>query len=190
MNSLTKVGLAVVCSLAAMAAGGAVFIGSGVYNIGADDHHTKMILAMIDKLRDHSIDLRARRIDAHYETGPERMADGAQRYAALCVGCHLAPGVTNSDLRKGLYPHPPNLAQEHILDSRRAFWTIKHGIKMSAMPAWGYALNDQAIWDIISFVRQMPAMSPETYQRLSVSAHIDPSHPMPVVERTERTAHC
>ena len=187
MNSLAKVGLAVACSFVAMVAGGAVFIRSGVYNIAADDHHTRMTLAMIEKLRDHSIDLRARRIDAHDETGPERMADGAQRYAALCVDCHLAPGMTNSDLRKGLYPHPPNLAQENILDSRRAYWTIKHGIKMSAMPAWGCTLNDQAIWDIISFVRRMPAMSPETYQQLSVSAPTDPSHPASVVGRIDRT---
>jgi mono/diheme cytochrome c family protein len=190
MNSLTNVGIAIVGSLAAIAVGGAVFIGSGVYNIGADNHHTKMILAMIDKLRDHSIDLRARRIDAHYETGPKRIANGAQRYAALCVGCHLAPGVTKSDLRKGLYPHPPNLAQEDIRDSRRAFWTIKHGIKMSAMPAWGCTLNDQAIWDIVSFVRQMPGMSPETYQQLLMSTHTDSSHPMPVVEGIDRAARC
>ena len=167
MNNLTRVGIAVVGSFAALAVGAAVFIRSGVYNIGADHHHAKLTQAMIDKLRDHSIDLRARGIDAHYETGPKQIADGAQRYAALCVGCHLAPGVTKSDLRKGLYPHPPNLAQEDILDSRRAFWTIKHGIKMSAMPAWGKTLDDAAIWDVVSFVRKMPVMTPETYQQLS-----------------------
>jgi len=43
--------------------------------------------------------------------------------------------VTKSDLRPGLYPHPPNLAQEDTRDAQKAFWTIKHGIKMSAMPA-------------------------------------------------------
>jgi mono/diheme cytochrome c family protein len=74
-----------------------------------------------------------------------------------------------SDLSKGLYPHPPNLVQEDIQDARRAFWTIKHGIKMSAMPAWGGTLNDEAIWDIVAFLRQMPSMSPETYQQLSMS---------------------
>lgn len=190
MNGLTRVGIAVVGCLGALVVGAAVFIGSGVYNIGADHHHAKMTLAMINKLRDHSIDLRARRIEAHYETGPKQTADGAQRYAALCVGCHLAPGVTKSDLRKGLYPHPPNLAQEDLLDSRRAFWTIKHGIKMSAMPAWGCTLNDQAIWDIVSFVRQMPAMSPETYQQLSMNTYTDSSNPMPVVEGIDRAARC
>ncbi len=40
---------------------------------------------------------------------------------------------------------------------------------MSAMPAWGKSLDDAAIWEIVAFARQMPAMSPETYQQLSKS---------------------
>jgi hypothetical protein len=30
-------------------------------------------------------------------------------------------------------------------------------------------LNDDAIWDLVAFVRQMPTMTPETYQELSTS---------------------
>jgi mono/diheme cytochrome c family protein len=52
-------------------------------------------------------------------------------------------------------------------DGRRAFWIIKHGIKMSAMPAWSKALDDEAIWDVVSFVRRMPDMTPETYRELT-----------------------
>jgi mono/diheme cytochrome c family protein len=167
MIGKAKVGLAVVGILAVLASAGAVFIGSGVYNIGADDHHTKVVLALIEQLRDRSIELRARTIDVPQLEGPKRIAAGAEHYAALCVGCHLAPGVTKSDIRPGLYPHPPSLAQEDPRDARRAFWTIKHGIKMSAMPAWGKSLDDAEIWDIVSFVRKMSAMSPETYQQLS-----------------------
>jgi mono/diheme cytochrome c family protein len=70
-------------------------------------------------------------------------------------------------LRSGLYPHPPNLAQEDLQDPRKAFWTIKHGIKMSAMPAWGKNLDDAAIWELVAFVRQMPNMSTDTYQQLA-----------------------
>jgi len=54
-----------------------------------------------------------------------------------------------------------------VRDSRRAFWTIKHGIKMSAMPAWGKSFDDAAIWDIVAFVRKMPEMTSETYQQLA-----------------------
>ena len=167
MIGKAQFGLAVVGILAVLASGGAVFIGSGVYNIGADDHHTKLVLAVIEQLRERSIADRARTIEVKYVVDPARIAAGAQRYAALCVGCHLAPGVTKSDLRPGLYPHPPNLAQEEMQPAQRAFWIVKHGIKMSAMPAWGKTLDDAAIWDVVAFIRKMPAMTPETYQELS-----------------------
>jgi mono/diheme cytochrome c family protein len=168
MKNETKTGLVVAVTLAALAiSGGAVFIGSGVYDIGADDHHTKFALAVIERLRDRSIEARTRRVEVHTVSDAARIAAGAQRYAALCVTCHLAPGVTKSDLRPGLYPHPPNLAQEEKQGEQRAFWIIKHGIKMSAMPAWGKTLDDAAIWDLVAFVRRLPEMSPETYAQLS-----------------------
>jgi mono/diheme cytochrome c family protein len=167
MGGTAKFGLALLGILALAAIGGVLFIGSGVYNIGADDHHTKVVLLLIERLRERSIEVRARNVDVPQLEDPKRVAAGAQRYAALCVGCHLAPGVTKSDIRAGLYPHPPSLAQEAVRDSRRSFWTIKHGIKMSAMPAWGKSLDDAAIWDIVAFVRQLPEMPAPTYQELS-----------------------
>jgi mono/diheme cytochrome c family protein len=148
---------------------GSVFIGSGIYNIGADDHHTKIVLALIEQLRERSIAVRARTVDVPNLdlADPKRIAAGAGHYAALCVGCHLAPGVTKSDIRQGIYPHPPNLAQEEPRQVRSAFWTIKHGIKMSAMPAWTTTLNDAAVWDLVAFIQKMPTMTPEDYQQLS-----------------------
>src|SRR5580658_1366808 len=167
MTAIPKVGLGVAATLVVLAIGAVVIVGSGVYNIGADDHHTKIVLSVITQLRNRSIAVRAHEIDIPDLNDPKRIAAGVQHYAALCIGCHLAPGVTKSDIRIGLYPHPPNLAEENIDDAQKAFWVIKHGIKMSAMPAWGKSLNDAAIWDIVSFVRQMPMMTPETYQQLS-----------------------
>jgi mono/diheme cytochrome c family protein len=160
-------GLGIVLTVAASILGVAVFVGSGLYNIGADDHHSKPVLAIIETLRERSIGARAAAIAVPRLEDPASIATGAARYSALCAGCHLAPGVTKSDLRAGLYPHPPNLAQEDVRDPRRAFWTIKHGIKMSAMPAWGKSLDDATIWDIVAFLRQMPTVSSETYQQLS-----------------------
>jgi mono/diheme cytochrome c family protein len=117
-------------------------------------------------LRDRSIEARLGEIKPQLTATPAMIQSGAEHYAALCVGCHLAPGILKSDLRTGLYPHPPNLAQEDIQESRRAFWIIKHGIKMSAMPAWGKTLEDAEIWDVVAFVRKMPGMTAEGYQQL------------------------
>ena len=169
MKSYSQIGLGVAVAIALIAIGAAGFVTSGVYNIGADDHLTGIVLTIIEELRERSIGTRADSIAVPRLEDPSRVTAGAARYSTLCVGCHLAPGVTRSDLRKGLYPHPANLAQEDIRDSRRAFWTIKHGIKMSAMPAWGNTLNDEAIWDLVAFVRQMPTMTPDTYRQLTTS---------------------
>jgi len=157
----------IVCTLAVGIIGAGVLVESGFYDIGADDHHTTFVLGIIEQLRERSIAVRDRSIDLRLEEAPERIAAGAEHYAALCAGCHLAPGMTKSAIRPGLYPHPPNLAQEDLRDARRAFWIIKHGIKMSGMPAWGKTLDDAAIWDLVSFVRKMPDMTVETYQQIS-----------------------
>jgi len=162
-----KATIAVIATLLLGALGAALFVESGLYNIGADDHHTKAVLALITQLRNRSIETRLGSIKPQLQATPAMIEAGAKHYAALCAGCHLAPGQFKSDLRIGLYPHPPNLAQEEMQESRRAFWIVKHGIKMSAMPAWGKTLDDDAIWDVVAFVRKMPNLTPEEYQQLA-----------------------
>jgi mono/diheme cytochrome c family protein len=164
---MRKVTLAVIAVVLSGALAAALFIESGFYNIGADDHHTKVVLALITQLRDRSIEARLGEIKPQLTATPAMIKSGAEHYAVLCVGCHLAPGVAKSDLRAGLYPHPPSLAQEDVQESRRAFWIIKHGIKMSAMPAWSKTLDDAAIWDVVAFVRKMPSLTAEDYQQLA-----------------------
>ena len=154
-------------ALGALAIGAGLFIASGLYNIGADDHHTALVTALIAQLRDRSIEVRARAVAVPDLSVAAGIEAGARRYALECPVCHLAPGLSHSALRRGLYPHPPNLAQQQPPDPRRAFWVIKHGIKMSAMPAWGTTLEDPAIWELVAFIERMPAMSPEDYQRLT-----------------------
>ena len=54
-----------------------MFVGSGVYNIGADDHHTKIVLAIIEQLRERSIAARARALDVPNLEDPTKIAAGA-----------------------------------------------------------------------------------------------------------------
>ena len=164
---IPNVALGAAATLLALAIGTTAFVSSGLYNIGGDDHHTRVVLTIIEQLRNRSIALRTHGLDAPNLGDPKNIAARAQHYAALCIDCHLAPGVTKSEIRAGLYPHPPNLAEEDVDDAQRAFWIIKHGIKMSAMPAWGKTFNDVAIWEIVAFVRQMPMMTAESYQQLT-----------------------
>jgi hypothetical protein len=58
--------LGVVATVTSLAIGGGMFIGTGVYNTGASDHHTKTAFANIRELRERSIGLRSRSIDLRY----------------------------------------------------------------------------------------------------------------------------
>lgn len=162
-----RLAAAVAAGLGALGLGAGLIVASGLYNIGADDHHTALVTALIAELRDRSIEVRARTVAVPDLSGAASIEAGARRYALECSACHLAPGVNHSQLRRGLYPHPPNLAQQQPPDPQRAFWVIKHGIKMSAMPAWGLTFEDPAIWELVAFLERMPAMTPEAYQRLT-----------------------
>jgi mono/diheme cytochrome c family protein len=167
MRTLATVAVTLGVTLAAMGAGAAVFVSSGAYNIGADDHHTKPVFAMIEELRERSISVRSRDLAPPDLDEEARVRQGAAYYAAHCPVCHLAPGMDNSEVRRGMYPHPPNLSQEGVDDPRTAFWIVKHGIKMSAMPSWGKTLDDEDIWDLVAFLRKAPGMTAEKYQQLS-----------------------
>jgi mono/diheme cytochrome c family protein len=84
----------------------------------------------------------------------------------MCVDCHLAPGAKQSEMREGLYPQPPDLTQHVDASPAEMFWVIKHGIKMSAMPAWGKTHDDGSIWGLVAFVQKLPELTPDQYRGL------------------------
>ncbi|MDN5873078.1 MAG: cytochrome c [Sinobacteraceae bacterium] len=156
-----------------VAIGLGAFVYSGIYNIGADDHHTKPVFAVLQTLRNRSIHVRSEDIKVPNLNDPQLILKGAGQYAAMCTSCHLQPGVENSELRKGMYPQPPDLSKVHI-DPQDAFWVIKHGIKMSAMPAWGMAGHDDlTIWSMVAFIEKLPGMTPAQYKAIVAKAPPD-----------------
>lgn len=152
----------------------AAFVYFGIYNIAADAPHTPVVHSLIESLRDRSIAVRARGITSPADlNSPQRVAAGAGLYDEMCSSCHLGPGVEQSELSQGLYPQAPELAEVQDLTAGEQFWIIKHGVKLSAMPAWGKTHPDPLIWDMVAFVRRLPGMSPEEYKRLVASAPED-----------------
>jgi mono/diheme cytochrome c family protein len=146
------------------------YIWSGLYNIAADDPHTRPVYAVLEELREHSIDRQARGIPVPDLTDPALLRQGAGNYAAMCVGCHRAPGMDDTELSRGLYPAPPALALGTPDDPAHQFWVIKHGIKASGMPAWGRSMDDPYIWGMVALLQQLPKLSPEQYHALVESS--------------------
>ncbi len=165
-------GITVAVVLGVLAVGAGAFVYSGVYNIGADDPHTRPVFALLQTLRERSIQARSADLKVPDLNDPQLILKGAGQYAAMCTQCHLTPAMKDSELRPGLYPQPPNLSQVRV-DPKEAFWVIKHGIKMSAMPAWGFSHEDPAIWSMVAFLQKLPGMSAQQYKDIVARAPPD-----------------
>lgn len=150
--------------LAVVAAGLAVaFVYSGAYNIAADEPHWPLTSKLIETLRERSIGSRAGNVQVPALDAPQRVAEGAQHYAAMCTACHLAPGMEDTEIRQGLSPQPPRLFEQAGENPAQQFWVIKHGLKMTGMPSWGATHDDASIWAIVAFLQKLPGLSPEDY---------------------------
>lgn len=145
---------------------------AGAIDMAADKPHSPAVYRLIEWAREQSIARRAADIippDDLSDAG--RIRRGAGNYDAMCANCHLSPGSEDSEIRKGLYPTPPNLSKPANADDSdrtdaRRFWIIKHGVKASGMPAWSKGgMEDEAIWDLTAFLKIMPSLSPEEYRR-------------------------
>lgn len=145
-----------------------VFAFSGVYSVGADTPHWRITRQAIGMVREHAVDRRISDIKPPPLDDPALVKEGARHYAEMCTECHLAPGLTHSDLREGLNPRPPNLTR-FSPDPAEAFWIIKHGLKMTAMPAWGKSHDDQKIWAMVAYLQKQPGMSVAEYHALTAN---------------------
>ncbi len=162
-------------ALGVLAIGTATALGllqAGVIDVTADTPHRPIVHRLIEWAREQSIARRVVDIVPPTDLSDAgRIRRGAGNYDAMCVNCHLAPGMEDSEIRKGLYPTPPNLtkptetADPGRTDARR-FWIVKHGLKASGMPAWSKGgMEDGAIWDLTAFLKVMPSLSPEQYHQ-------------------------
>ena len=146
----------------------------GAYNVAADAPHTRIVYWLTSTVRDRSIAARARAVPVPSDLGdPRRIAAGAAEYGEMCSSCHLAPGMEKTEISQGLYPRAPELSRGIDLTPAEEFWVLKHGIKMTGMPAWGPTHDDTLLWDIVAFVRKLPTLSPEQYRDAVKSAPKD-----------------
>jgi mono/diheme cytochrome c family protein len=165
---LRTVGIAILLALLLGTAGVGLFVYSGVYNISALDQHTKPVYQLLEYAMRRSVKLRTDSIAAPDLSDRQRILRGAEHYREHCLQCHGAPGVSPHALAFGMTPAPVNLVSTaREWPAADIYWVIKHGIKMSGMPAWEYEMSDHDIWDIVAFVEMMPALSPAEYAALS-----------------------
>jgi len=166
-GALATIAVSLILALALVA----VVVGFGAYDFAADSPHTALVTKLIGFARERSIEVRAASVKVPPLGNPAMIREGAEHYDAMCVSCHLAPGMPDNEMRPGMNPKPPVLASVPPEDPAEQFWVIKHGLKMTAMPAWGTTHSDEEIWNMVAFLQKLPSISAQQYRALTQDAH-------------------
>ena len=149
----------------------AVLVHMGSLDVAADTPHSQPVFWLMNTVRESSIAVRAASISAPSDLADaKRVASGAAQYDEMCSLCHLAPGMKRTEISRGLYPRAPELRRKSELTPAEQFWVVKHGLKMTGMPAWGVTHDDELLWDVVAFLRKLPELSADQYRALVESA--------------------
>ncbi|WP_420473734.1 c-type cytochrome [Noviherbaspirillum sp. ST9] len=160
----------IIASLVAAAAGG-TFVYLGIYNIAATEQHTAPVYWLLDYAMRRSVKNFSADIEPPALSEEARVRNGFRIYSEKCQQCHGAPGVAPDALAFGLRPAPANLAATaREWSVTEIYWVVRNGVKMSGMPGWEYRLTDDEIWDVVAFVRRLPAFSPKGYAEWASAA--------------------
>ncbi len=116
-----------------------------------------------------SVSLRSAGLAVPELEDPAAVQRAAGHYEMVCADCHGSPAGPPEQFADDLVPAPPRLMEQmaNWHPDARVFWTVKHGIKRSAMPAWPTQMRDDEVWDMVSFLGEMAAMSPDEYREIA-----------------------
>ncbi|WP_367111695.1 cytochrome c [uncultured Psychrobacter sp.] len=166
--------LGILFAIVVAIAGVFAVITSGVVNVGADQEHSPMVYNFLETARHRSIENASKDIIVPDLAQVDMISSGGADYKDMCAGCHLSPGVEQTDLSQGLYPKPPNFTNTDVVEryqtqagARQGFWAIKHGIMASGMPAWGATHDDDRMWAMVAFIRSLPELNESQYTMLT-----------------------
>jgi len=150
---------------------------SGLFNIAASNDPWVIETRLAQWTLEKSVERRAPEMTNPYTEDSGAVAEGLEHFRALCVQCHGAPGVEMADFAKGL--NPPAPALEEVLaefTDGELFWITKHGIRMSGMPAFGAAHDENEIWKIVAFLKTLPRLTQEQRELLASSPQLTHGH--------------
>lgn len=96
-------------------------------------------------------------------SSPAVLHEAEAHYADHCAVCHANNGSGDTMFGKNMYPRPPDMRLEDTqsMSDGELYYTIKNGIRLSGMPAFGDPPDsDVDTWKLVHFVRHLPKLMP------------------------------
>jgi cytochrome c553 len=177
-----------------VAAAGAAFIWSGLYNVAASRDHFWVTTWILEKVREQSVETHSTFIETPPLDDPDLVRLGAAHYEGGCVPCHSRPGEPINAIVSQMLPSPPHLADVTAgQPPEELHWVVKHGLKYTGMPAWPAPIRDDEVWALTAFLMELAGGEMENYRQLAgldrvppgALAGMEPTHQTEAVALTQ-----
>jgi mono/diheme cytochrome c family protein len=151
-------------SLAAVCAVG-VWLGYQLFTTGfsAKTEPSAIEVFIARQIRHLAIPIENRNAQNPIPLSPDVMKESLAHFADHCATCHANNGSGQTSIGKNLYPRAPDLrlADTQSMSDGEIFWVIHHGIRFTAMPAWGEGdpAQDKGSWKLVHFIRHLPQLT-------------------------------
>lgn len=152
----------------ALGVGGFLVSASGVIPVSASSGHWAVTRWFLEFTKERSVATRTLTLRAPAWLDDESLVlKGAGHYETGCRQCHGAPGVEPPRIVRAMTPAPPPLMSASAdWDAGELFYIVKHGVKMTGMPAWPAQERDDEVWAMVAFLRALPGLDEAGYRRL------------------------
>ncbi len=156
---------------AAIAGTFALYLMLGGFNTAASSPHSAVVAWAVHMTMKHSVKSRAPEIAPPAVVSTATLQSGAAEYREHCLECHGGPGVARAQWVSAMLPTPPYLLDAGKRWSRgELFEVINHGVKMTAMPAWGEVMPRDKVEDVTTFVEYLPTFKPAQFAQMMQTA--------------------
>jgi mono/diheme cytochrome c family protein len=139
----------------------------GYFDLRADQNPSAWEERIAMSAMDESTERHAAEQKNPLQPTQENLLAGARLYRDKCSDCHGSPVNPNSDYGRSFYPRVPQfMKQAPDMPDHENFYIIKHGVRWTAMPAWGNLMTDSEIWQVILVLNRFEKLPPEVNQEL------------------------
>jgi len=159
-----------VCLLALLGAG--LWLAWTLKNSGysAREKPGRLEAFVAEHLRDLATPATAKSLKNPLNPTSLNIAEGRDHFADHCATYHANDGSGQTPIGKNVYPKVPDLrlADTQSMSDGEIFWVIHHGIRFTAMPAWGAddLDKDSDSWKLVHFIRHLPQLTPEELDQM------------------------
>ena len=98
----------------------------------------------------------------------EDKAEAREHWTEHCSMCHGFDGRGDTVIGRGLYPQAPNMVegQTQQRTDGELFYIISKGVRLTGMPSWEQEDSPDSMWDLVSFIRHLPQLTPEELKEM------------------------